>query len=198
LCFGGRGYLSIAADTSGYRDLEGMIEFGGALSFNVAVASGGLYVMAGIHFRITTGSTNIACFFRAGGCLNVLGLIHASVEFLLMASYVRDGSGTTKLAGEASVTVTIDLFLVSFDVTIRMYKEFAGSSGSESPSGGGRLDVGSPWRLVSLAGEKKPAAVANVPYAYFTRPVPAGTTPVLGRFDNPAQWSREYWSQFAL
>src|SRR5207249_5052589 len=96
LCFGGRGYLSIAADTSGYRDLQGMIEFGGALSFNVAVASGGLYVMAGIHFRITTGSTNIACFFRAGGCLNVLGLIHASVEFLLMASYVRDGSGSTK------------------------------------------------------------------------------------------------------
>lgn len=200
LCFGGRGFLRIDADTSGYRDLQGMLEFGGALSFDVGVASGGLYVMAGIYFRITGEQTTISGFVRAGGCLNVLGLIHASVEFLLMLGYVS-GGGVTKLAGEASVTVSIDLFLTSFDVTVRMYKEFVGGGSS----GGGTAALHRPgWaRLVSLrtaeaATVRSPAASA--PPAYFRRDPSSWhpATPVSGRFDELGTWNDQYWSQFAF
>lgn len=195
MCFGGRGFLKIGADTSGYRDLQGMIEFGGALSFNVVVASGGLYVMAGIYFRITPEVTTVAGFLRAGGCLSVLGLINASVEFLLMVSYVRMQDGSSKLAGEASVTVSIDLFLVSFDVQVTMYKEFAGSGGGQTAL----ADPRSPFRRVSR-GRSLAAPPSSIPVAYFdrTRPAAQATVNVPGRFENLAKWDREYWSQFAF
>jgi hypothetical protein len=194
LCFGGRGFLKVAADTGGYRDLQGMIEFGGALSFNVVIASGGLYVMAGIYFRNTPEATTVAGFLRAGGCLNVLGLIHASVEFLLMASYVRTSRGSL-LAGEASVVVCIDLFLVSYDVTVRMYKEFAGSSEPTNDSNAFLLDRDNPFRLASSTGAND-SAPEKFPLAYFERRPKVGK--VLGRFKEVEKWNEEYWSQFAF
>ena len=202
LCFGGRGFLKVAADTGGYRDLQGMLEFGGALSFDVVVASGGLYVMGGIYFRISTERTSVSGFLRAGGTLNVLGLIHASVEFLLMMSYISD-AGHTKLAGEASVTVSIDLFLVSFDVTIRMYKEFEGSGSGESSSGGltsmyrdgyTRLASFAPGQGIVQNPTPPVPRPTEAPEAYFARP----QSHVAGRFSNPADWATQYWSQFAL
>lgn len=199
LCFGGRGFLKVAADTSGYRELQGMLEFGGALSFDVVVASGGLYVMAGIYFRVTAESTTVAGFLRAGGTLNVLGLIHASVEFLLMASYIKVGK-KSKLAGEASVTVSIDLFLVSFDVTVRMYKEFEGS-GDDDRTQQSALDRHGRVRRVAFGQRPVPVPAApDAPLAYFTRPQPVGPKKrrVRGRFDTIRQWDEQYWSQFAI
>ena len=184
MCFGGRGFFALAADTGGYREVQGMLEFGGSLAFDVGVASGGLYVMGGIYFRMTQDSTQVAGFIRAGGCLDVLGLIHASVEFLLMLSYEKTASGSS-LKGIARVTVSIDLFLTSIDVTIEMQKTLAGSD-DDGSSGTSRLDR-RPLYLVShstLVSEKTPVV-------YFTR------TKANGRFDDAQLWNNDYWSQFA-
>jgi hypothetical protein len=201
LCFGGRGFLRIAVDTAHLRELEGMIEFGGVLSFDVVVASGSLYVMAGIYFRITNGSTTIAAFFRAGGNVNVLGLITASVEFMLMLGYVKEG-GQTKLAGEATLTIGIGLFLVSYDVRVSMHKEFIGSG---EPSEGGqarmdRLPRSTPFRLASdIRASPSRLAAPQPPIrpAYFRRAA-AGATTIPGRFESASEWYADYWSQFAL
>jgi hypothetical protein len=198
LCFGGRGFLKVAADTGGYRELQGMIEFGGALSFNVAIASGGLYVMAGIYFKVLPEFTSVSGFFRAGGTLNVLGLINASVEVLLMASYVRTDRGSV-LAGEASITVCIDVFITSFDVTVRMYKEFAGSS--EQSSGDASIGRSGVARLVSFAtngtSREPDKARQEPPQAYFDRPGAPNAKQVRGRFKDLREWDETYWSQFS-
>ncbi len=127
--FAGRGFLSAGFRTDGYRELEGALEFGGSLSFDVGVASGGLYVMAGFYFKITNNETTLSGYLRAGGNLDVLGLIHANVEFMLMMTY-RTTSAGSELYGTCTVTVSIDLFLVSMDVSIEMKKHIAGSNNS--------------------------------------------------------------------
>ena len=69
LCFGGRGFLSVEIDTRGGRTLEGALEFGGNLAFDVGVASGGLFVQAGIYFKITQSQTNLSGYLRAAATL---------------------------------------------------------------------------------------------------------------------------------
>ena len=193
LCFGGRGYFRAAVQSDGTRELEGAFEFGGSLSFDVAVASGGLYVVAGIYFKITNSSTDLAGYLRAGGNLQVLGLVHVSVEFLLMVRYRAKGS-SHQLYGTVSITISIDLFLFSIDVTVTMEKEIEGSSGDNRtqitalPHTHGFFSVG-------LAADPPPDARL----AYFTRPAhPPEISETPGRFQTVAEWNDQYWSQFVL
>jgi hypothetical protein len=112
--FAGGGFLSLQLGTDGFRQLEG--------------ASGGLYVMAGIYFKIGTNGTEVAGFLRAGGNLDVLGLIHVTVEFYLALSYRKSDSGS-ELHGTCSITVSIDILFFSVDVSVEMERTIAGSSG---------------------------------------------------------------------
>lgn len=129
--FGGRGYMEMALDAGGNRLLEGALEFGGSLSFDVGVASGGLYLMAGFKFSITNNSTELSGYVRAGGNLNVLNLIHASVEFYLGMKF-RSSNGKNELTGFCEITISIDLFFFSMDVSIRMEKQIAGSGDGDA------------------------------------------------------------------
>jgi hypothetical protein len=133
MCFGGRGYLRVEIDTAGGRTLEGALEFGGGLAFDVGVASGGVYVMAGVYFKITRAQTSLAGYLRAGGNLNVLGLIHVNVEFLLMVTY-RDADGDSELYGTATLTISIELFFFSIDVAVTMEMRIAGSKRGDGGS----------------------------------------------------------------
>ena len=195
MAFGGRGFLRVELDTGGGRLLEGALEFGGSLAFDVGVASGGLYVMAGAYFKITQSSTSLSGYLRAGGTLSVLGLIHASVEFLLMVTY-REFEGGNELYGTATLTVSIEFLFFSIDVNITMEKRIAGSDSKKS--GIALLESD---RLVSIGARQPMPAVRprgeNRP-AYFARPG------IPGRFawdeNHPARsaarWNSEYWSQF--
>ena len=207
MCFGGRAFFRAAFLSDGNRELEGALEFGGALSFDVFVAKGSLYVMAGIYFRITNSTTELAGYLRAGGTLSVLGLIHASIEFLLMVRYrserIGDGSLPDKvrvsnqLYGVCTITVSIDLFLFSINVSIKLEKKIAGSESDEPANGQGAfLDRGDRYFVAHLAqgAAAKPLA-PEIPQAYFTRPA-AGPKPIAGRWKSTDDWNKEYWSQF--
>jgi hypothetical protein len=125
--FGGGGFFAIAVGVDGLEVLEASVEFGGNVSIDLGVASGGVYVMAGIYFRIKMSSpesSELTGYIRLGGSLSVLGIITVSIEFYLGLSY-----GDGKAWGEARVTVTIEVFLFSGDVTVRCRRELAGSSG---------------------------------------------------------------------
>jgi hypothetical protein len=125
--FGGGGFFAIAVGVDGLEVLEASVEFGGNVSIDLGVASGGVYVMAGIYFRIKVSppaSSELTGYIRLGGSLSVLGIITVSIEFYLGLSY-----GDGKAWGEARVTVSIDVFVFHGDVTVRCRRELAGSAG---------------------------------------------------------------------
>jgi len=135
--FAGRGFLGITLSAHEIVLFEGSLEFGGNVSFDLVVASGGVHIMAGIYFRdgpnAKTGKRDFLLegYLRAGGSLSVLGLITISVEFYLGLSYEAG-----VVSGTASLTVDVDLTLFHKSVTLTVHKEFGGSgSGALQPNG---------------------------------------------------------------
>ena len=124
--FGGGGFFGLTIDPSGVQILEASFEFGASISVNLGVASGGVYVMAGIYFRMELSDASLTGYFRLGGKVSVLKLISASIELYLSLSYeFRSG----KCVGRASLTVEISLLFFSTRVTITCERKFAGSNG---------------------------------------------------------------------
>ena len=83
--------------------------------------------MAGIYFRYEkTAGLTLCGYFRASGSVEVLGLVSVSVDFMLSICY-EDSTG--KVSGEASLTVKVDLKLISKSVSLRCRRSFGGSAG---------------------------------------------------------------------
>jgi hypothetical protein len=195
--FAGGAYFECSLQSDGQRSLKAALEFGGALSFNVVVAKGELHVMAGIYFSLDNDAAVVAAFFRAGGHLEVLALINASVEFLLMLAY-RKSQGANTLYGIASLTVSIHLFMFHVDVSVTMEKTFIGSADKNSgqSSSQSHLRHGRERFLLASQSSPAPAPVTAQPLAYFKPCAAVGT--VAYRFENEEEWIQQYWSQFAL
>lgn len=133
---GGGGFFAIEFDMNGLRSLEAALEFGAAVSINLGVASGGVSIMAGIYFKVTiqaddTKTYNIEGYVRINGALCVLGLITASVEFLLtLAGEMANVGGKDKVVrvwGEATLKIKVEVFMFSKTVKLKTTKEFAGA-----------------------------------------------------------------------
>ncbi|KPJ95739.1 MAG: outer membrane channel [Gammaproteobacteria bacterium SG8_11] len=126
--FGGGGFFAIAVGMDGVETLEVSLEFGGNVSIDLGVASGGVYVMAGIYFHIevTNDTAELTGYLRAGGSLSVLGIITVSMEFYLGLTY---DTGNRKAWGEARVTVEVEVLFFSASVEVTMRRQFAGSAG---------------------------------------------------------------------
>jgi len=125
--FGGGGFFALSVGMDGVEIIEASIEFGGAVAIDLGVAAGGVYIMAGVYFKLVLagkGESQLTGYVRAGGSLMVLGLITISMEFYLGLSY-SDG----KAWGECKISVKVDVTLFSVSVTVSMRKTFAGSSG---------------------------------------------------------------------
>ena len=119
----GGGFFAIEAASDNTRIVEGSLEFGASIALNLGVASGGVYVMAGIYFRIETNACKLSGYVRAGGSLEVLGLITVSVEFYLELNYEDP-----VVWGQASMTVKVEVLFFSSSVTLTVRREFAGGS----------------------------------------------------------------------
>ncbi|HEV7843448.1 MAG TPA: hypothetical protein VGO69_07105, partial [Pyrinomonadaceae bacterium] len=129
--FGGGGFFGITLDPAGVQILEASFEFGASLSVDFGVASGGVYVMAGIYFRleVIAGGGNKASltgYLRMGGEVEVLGIISVSIELNLSLTY-EFSSG--KCTGRATLTIEIDILFFSASVEIEAERKFAGSNG---------------------------------------------------------------------
>jgi hypothetical protein len=125
--FGGGGYLDFSfSPLRGISafDINGALEFGAEAALDFGVASGDLYIFGGFLFNMTGDELDLGGYVRAGGDLNVLDLITASVEFSLSLTY-EDRSGTAWLVGECDITVEVDiLFVIDVSVDIRLHEEF--------------------------------------------------------------------------
>jgi hypothetical protein len=202
--FAGRGYFGAAFESNGNRELIGALEFGGALSFDIGIASGGLYVMAGGYLKITNSATELAGYLRAGGGLDVLGLVHVCVEFFLALAYRHTDNGS-RLYGYCEITVSIDVAFLSYDVHLGMEKNIAGSSdqsGSQSQHGNVEFlkaakQVGDKTLKImqAVAAANSETGTSNLAIvSYF----PTATEMVKqrkSRFD-PDPWVSQYWTKF--
>ena len=130
-CFGGGGFFAITLDPGGIQRLEAAFEFGAKLSVNFGVASGGVYVMAGIYFEMKMDPEKAALtgYFRMGGEVSVLGIISVSIELYLELRY-EFTSG--KCVGKATLTIEVEIIFFSISVEISCEKKFAGSDGDPS------------------------------------------------------------------
>lgn len=124
--FSGSGYLGLEASTSGGLAVEGALEFGGCLAFSAAVASGSLYIFAGIYFRFSPTSKDLAGFVRAGGRLDVLGIITVSIEVYLGLTY-HSSNGESVLYGRAELKISIKIGFFKKTVSVEFEKTFSGS-----------------------------------------------------------------------
>ena len=125
---GGGGFFALGVSAKGVDQIEAAIEFGGNLSLNLGIASGGVYIMAGIYFKMTGNSLELTGYLRCGGYLEILGIISISIEFYLSLSYRQKGGGG-EVWGQASVTVKVKVLCFSKSVTLSIERKFAGDAG---------------------------------------------------------------------
>ena len=128
--YGGRGYFGIRVSSRKIEEVEAMLEFGGYVGIEVGgIARGCVYLMAGIFYRNTSGTTDLYGYVVCGGILNVLGLVEMSMTFYLgMESHGNEGA----LMGTASVTVKIRLGFFKIERTASMTKRITGNGGTEN------------------------------------------------------------------
>ena len=124
--FGGGGFFALTVRTDGPPEVEAAIEFGGNLSLDIVVASGGVYVMAGVYLKMAGRQSQLSGYLRAGGSLTVLGVVTVTVEFYLALTYDR---ATGKVWGEARLTVSIEILFFSASVTLPLRREFGTRGG---------------------------------------------------------------------
>lgn len=122
--FTGGGFFAVGVGLDGLESLEVSLEFGGSFSLDIGVASGGVYVMAGLYIKYADEAAALTGYVRAGGAVEVLGLITVSVEFYLGLTY--EAPPVNKAWGEASMTVEVEVLFFSADVTLTVRREFAG------------------------------------------------------------------------
>ncbi len=129
--FGGGGFAGLAIDPNGVQLLEAAFEFGAVAAIDLGVAQGGVHVMAGIYFKVESGSgVTLTGYFRLGGNMSVLGLISCSIELYL--SFTYQGPDPGKALGQATITVEIDIFMFSMSVQVSCERKFAGSANDPS------------------------------------------------------------------
>jgi hypothetical protein len=133
---GGGGFVAIIVAADGIKELEVQLDFGARVAIDLGVASGLVYYKGGFYFHYTGDELLFEGFVELGGRLTLLGLISLSLTFHLGLCYESlqlsdkaDGAprSQTRLFGQASLTVEVELLLYSESVTIRVEKTFIGS-----------------------------------------------------------------------
>jgi hypothetical protein len=121
---GGGGFFGITVGPDGVEILEASIEFGANASIDVVVASGNVHIMAGVYLKYDMAghSSQLTGYLRAGGSLDVLGLISASVEFYLGFTYFSGPQ--CSIAGEATITIEVHVLFFSASVSASLRREF--------------------------------------------------------------------------
>ncbi len=132
---GGGGYLLMEMDArDGVHSIELAIEAGAVATLELGVANGSLYVFLGLWMLWERGTgTKVAGYLRAGGSLDVLGIITVSVEFNLSLGYAGG-----MICGKATLTIRIKIGFFSKDVDATLERCFAAGNSqqiSAAPTG---------------------------------------------------------------
>jgi len=140
--FGGGGFFGLAVSPHGITRMSGGFDFGGSFALNLGVASGGVYVLAGVSYTYDkTSGSSLTGSLRCGGSLEVLCIITVSVEFDMSLTYYEDGN---RLHGRATLTVEVKVMFFSKSVDLTVERDFAGGGGAQATllEGGEPLPLG--------------------------------------------------------
>ncbi|HYG47008.1 MAG TPA: hypothetical protein VD846_03610 [Allosphingosinicella sp.] len=137
--FGGGGFVAIVAGTDGIKEIEAQLDFGAQIAINLGVASGSVYVKGGFYFHYAQKMVLFEGFVELGGRLSVLGLISVSLTFHLGLTYEliekspdNDNVRSSRLFGQATLTVEIEILFFSASVDVTVEKTFVGSEADPS------------------------------------------------------------------
>jgi hypothetical protein len=131
--FGGGGFVALVVGTEGVREIEAALEFGAKIAIDLGVASGSVYIKGGFYFHFSTDRVVFEGYVEMGGRLSVLGLISVSLTFHLSLAYestgnkASDGKTVSRLFGQATLVVEIEILFFSASVSVTVKKTFAGS-----------------------------------------------------------------------
>lgn len=131
--FGGGGFVALVAAAEGIKEIEAQLDFGAQIAINLGVASGSVYVKGGFYFHYAASKIEFEGFVELGGRLSVLGLISVSLTFHLGLTYEllqKSGNGgvrASRLFGQATLTVEIEILFFSASVEVTVEKTFIGS-----------------------------------------------------------------------
>lgn len=130
--FGGGGFVAVVVDTGGMREIEASLEFGAKIEIDLGVASGGVYVKGGFYFHLEEDAGVQSIYFEGfvemGGHLSIIGLITVSLVFHLALAYEKDGAAKkSRLFGQATLTVEVEVLFFSTSVEVKVQRQFAGS-----------------------------------------------------------------------
>ncbi len=125
--FGGGGHLRVKISTEKLVEVVGGLEFGAAVSVNLAgIVKGSASVMAGIAFELRPGDVDLTGYVDMRGHLDVLSLIALTMQVLVLMAYDPD---TGKVEGRAKVSVSVKVLFFKKTVSFEVHHEFAGGSG---------------------------------------------------------------------
>ena len=142
--FGGGGFFALEVRTDDTLLVEASIEFGANIAFDIGVASGGVYLMAGIYYStLAGGAVQLIGYLRCGGYLEVLGIVSVSVEFYIALEWNGQDQA---LEGCAALSISVRVLFFNFSTTVSVHKRIA-SFGSVP---------GDPARFARLAGGPLP------------------------------------------
>jgi hypothetical protein len=126
MAIGGGGFVGVRLSPMGLVLLEMALEAGACLSVDLGVASGSVSVMVGVYLRLEGKGGCLTGYFRIRGEVDVLGLISASITLELSLTYDFDSG---KMIGRASLDIEVEVFLLSFSVTVTAERRLAGANG---------------------------------------------------------------------
>ncbi len=133
--FSGGGFFGLALGADGIELVEASLEFGASISLSIGVASGGVHVYAGIYFSYGADPDNggvetciLTGYVRLGGELEVLAIISMSLEFYMAITYEAIGD-KSKVLGQATLTVEVEVFVFSASVSMTAEKHFGNAPG---------------------------------------------------------------------
>jgi hypothetical protein len=180
----GGGFFALEIATDGSMMVEAAIEFGGKFEIDLVVASGGVYLLGGIYFRLITPGNKIKLegYLRCGGFVEILSIITVSVEFYIGLSWEgADNPPRNVLSGTAKVRVCIEVLFLSKSVSFEVHKEFAGPSLASDRERSDGFDF-----------DRFPIEPAPERFSFFERARSAGEWPLV----SPDEWAA-YCAAFA-
>ncbi|PEJ17846.1 hypothetical protein CN675_15900 [Bacillus toyonensis] len=127
--FSGGGFFSLGLSAKGIESIEASIEFGGNISINLGVASGGVYIMAGIYFGMVGEEVKLTGYLRCGGNVSVLGLVSVTVEFYMGLTIREKKNKNVEVWGQATLSVGVKIAFFSKSISLTVERKFAGPKG---------------------------------------------------------------------
>ena len=120
---GGGGFFAVSLGADKVERLEAALEFGASAELSVGPAHGEAHIFAGIYYDADSSGAKLSGYLRAGGTMDIAGLVSMSVEFYLAFIYIPS---TNAAAGEAVVNVSIHIGFFTVDFELRCYRQFQG------------------------------------------------------------------------